>query len=82
MSQEISPERLTLVGDALQGLLGSNAYGMRFANDPVQIDFYARTAVELADATMNKMNPKIPIVPPTPVVPEPKELTENGITVG
>lgn len=74
----MNQERTLMVAATLQGLLGSNAYGMKFANLPEQIDFYARTAVELADATMSKMNPKIPIVPPGTSDP----LKENGRTVG
>lgn len=69
----MSPERTMLVGAAMEGLLAANGYGQSYSADPEgAAKFYASQAVKLADAAMEIMDPKIPIVPPvkpTPVVP-------------
>ena len=63
MSKEMSPERVMLVGSALQGLLAGKYAGPSY--HPSNIKYYSENAIALADATMEKMATEV-----VPNVPE------------
>jgi len=64
MSKEMSPERIMLVGSAMEGLLAAKMFGPSTFG-PDAIAFYSSQAVKLADATMEKMATEV-----VPNVPE------------
>lgn len=66
MSKERSPERVMMVGAALQGLIAAQGYGQSYSADPKgACRFYATQSVKLADAALEQMDIHVIPIPPT-----------------